>query len=167
MAMDWDSWWECERLAVETLAGSGSSPANAVAQLGRAVEQLRAWRPDDGPLSDRVHLSFADPAAGPDRGMPPTAALIQSVYDAVPVEHRPQEPPPISAPPGDGALRRFLAAHAFANWIAYLGEDLRTWVRSIQAAHALATTAGVRHADLLLRHLADPTALARDLTPPP
>jgi hypothetical protein len=55
----------------------------------------------------------------------------------------------------------FLAAHAFANWAAHLGDDLRTWWRSIEAAHVLISGGlSVRDVDLLLRHLADPHALA-------
>ena len=169
MAMDWGSWWECERLAVETLATSGASAAEAVADLERAVDRIRSWRPSDGPLVDRVRTSFTET-----RGRPTAAshspetrsaradALVRSVYEAVPAEHRPGELSSASAPP-NAVLRRFLAAHAFANWSAYLGEDLRTWVRSIQAAHALAGAFGVRQADLLLRHLVDPAELAKEL----
>ena len=56
----------------------------------------------------------------------------------------------------------FIAAHAFASWTAHLGEGLRTWLRSVEAAFALVELGlGVRTADLLLRHLCDPHALAR------
>jgi len=69
--------------------------------------------------------------------------------------------PQISKSPiSDPALRRFLAAHAFANWTAHLGPGLRTWWRSLDAAHTLARRYGVRHADLLLRHVGDPNELA-------
>ena len=58
-------------------------------------------------------------------------------------------------------LRHFLAARAFANWTAHLGRGLRAWLRSIEAAYALVQSGhGIRQADLLLRHLADPRALA-------
>jgi hypothetical protein len=60
------------------------------------------------------------------------------------------------------AHQRFLMAHAFANWTAHLGEGLRSWLWSIQAAHGLAASGlSAGDADLLLRHLADPHALAR------
>jgi hypothetical protein len=55
-------------------------------------------------------------------------------------------------------------AHAFANWTAHLGEGLRTWLRSIEVAHAMLVMGrSVGAADLLLRHLADPAAVARSL----
>lgn len=70
---------------------------------------------------------------------------------------------------------RYLAAHALGNWCAYQGRGLRTYVRSLEAAAAVLVTtaagqvdlaadegfiAAVRDADLLLRHLASPEALA-------
>jgi hypothetical protein len=55
----------------------------------------------------------------------------------------------------------FLAAHAFANWTAHLGQGLRSWLRSVEAAYVLVNELGVRQTDLLLRHLADPNELAR------
>lgn len=84
-------------------------------------------------------------------------------------------------------LRQFLAAHAFGNWSAYNGLGLRTVVRSldvalkvvrVEAARACAEADGskgrrldlellveaFRAADLLLVHLADPTALAERLS---
>ena len=65
-----------------------------------------------------------------------------------------------NSPISDRVLRRFLASHAFANWTAHLGRGLRAWWRSVDAAHTLARRYGVRHADLVLRHLADPNELA-------
>jgi hypothetical protein len=61
-----------------------------------------------------------------------------------------------------GATARFLAAHAFANWPVQLGQGLRTWLRSIEAAHVLVQAGqDVREADLWLRHLADVNHLAQ------
>jgi hypothetical protein len=58
--------------------------------------------------------------------------------------------------------RRFLAAHAFASWTAYLGHGLRSWFRAVEAAYALLEAGyGVAGADLLLRHLAETPALTR------
>jgi len=58
------------------------------------------------------------------------------------------------------AEKRFLAAHAFANWTAHLGTGLRSWFRSIEAAYALLETGfAVGDADLLLRHLAETSML--------
>jgi hypothetical protein len=76
----------------------------------------------------------------------------------------------------------FLAAHAFASWCALQGPGLETTVRAVRAARAVlrveaaracaisghALDAGslreaMRRTDLLLRHLVDPAALAREL----
>ena len=68
---------------------------------------------------------------------------------------------PASARPTERALQRYLAAHAFASWTAHLGDGLRTWLRSIEAAHALVQSGlNMETADLWLRHLADPMRLA-------
>jgi len=161
MLMDWDSWWEWERLSVETLATLPAGRARV--QLAGAVEMARTWQPGEGRLVDRVRAAFAAASrTGTDRTrMPPSSDLIREVLDAIPHEHRLAGIATPAPPPSAGALPRFLAAHAFANWTAHFGQGLRTWLRSIDAAHALATNAGVRQADLLLRHLADPAALAK------
>ena len=79
---------------------------------------------------------------------------------SIPPPHRPsgldRTPPPLSPE----ALGRFLAAHAFANWTAHQGAGLHAWLRSLEVAFVLAEDVGVRQADLLLRHLADPSELA-------
>jgi hypothetical protein len=79
-------------------------------------------------------------------------------------------------------VRRWLAAKAFASWLALQGQGLRTTVLGLRVALGVlraeaargcaeagrALDAGllkeaVRRADLLLVHLADPEALARRL----
>ena len=51
--------------------------------------------------------------------------------------------------------------HAFANWTAQLGQGLCSWLRSLEYAAALIDEGyGIRHADLILRHLADPRLFA-------
>jgi hypothetical protein len=42
-------------------------------------------------------------------------------------------------------VNRYLAAHAFASWMAYQGRGLRGWVRSVAAAHETLTTETARH----------------------
>ena len=80
-------------------------------------------------------------------------------------------------------IRRWLAAKAFASWVALQGEGLRTTVAFLRIALGVlraeaargCSEAGrpldvallkeaVRRADLLLLHLADPEALARRLS---
>lgn len=165
LLLDWEAWWECERLAVELLGSADPGQTNmAVARLRMAVGDVVTWSPADGPLVDRVRASFANAAAAaPCIAAAPATPLIDAVFAAIPEEIRPSRFAPAPAPT-DRALRRFLAAHAFANWTIHLGRGLRGWLRSIEAAAALIDAgAGVRHADLLLRHLADPQALANAL----
>ena len=80
-------------------------------------------------------------------------------------------------------MRRWLAARAFASWMALQGEGLRTTVRALSLslevlrAEAARDTGDLtsplgaprlleafRRADLFLVHLADPEALARRLS---
>jgi Fe-S-cluster containining protein len=134
MLMDWESWWEFERLAVDVIGNARRPIGRVLMDLRAIVESIRTWSPAAGdPLIDRIRASFA---AHPGATM--------------------------DLPPGEAVLRHFLAAHAFANWTAHLGQGLRTWLRSIEAAHDLIVAGrDVRQADLELRHLADPHELAR------
>lgn len=159
MLMDWDAWWECERLAVDVLAQAGS-PADGLARLRAVVDDLETWSPDHGRMIERVHASFRSLRRAPARL--PAAALVAGVYRAIP-EGVPIPPRLLEPRPGESAWRRFLAAHAFASWAIHL-RGLRTWLLSIEAAHALIEEGlGPRGADLLLRHLGDTTALCDEL----
>jgi hypothetical protein len=80
-------------------------------------------------------------------------------------------------------VRRWLAAKAFASWLALQGEGLRTTVLGVRLALAVLRaeaarpapqgdgqgesrdlSEAIRRADLLLVHLVDPRALARRLS---
>ena len=128
--MDWESWWEFERRAVEMLGNSTDPPDATLLRLRQIVEDIRTWSPGQGALLARVEEAFGAKA---DLEVGPTYLL-----------------------------NRFLAAHAFANWTAHLGQGLRSWLLSIEAAHELMTSGhDVRQADLRLRHLSDPYEMAR------
>jgi hypothetical protein len=166
MLTDWEGWTSWERHAVSWLATGGESPADALAILAGVVEDVRGWTPAKGPLVAAIEAAWRR-AAHTDRAehrpsrRDHSARLLRELRDAVPEALR---PPMISAGIRTSPLatRRFLAAHAFANWTAYLGEGLRTWLRSIDAAYAFLDAGyGVREADRWLRHLADPHALAK------
>ena len=157
--MDWESWWEFEALAVDMLANSSASPGRALARLHRVVEEIRIWRPGDGALVARVRGAF-DRAPADSNFAGDTRARLEEIARALP-DVTPW-PAPAPQPAGDPLVKRYLAAHAFANWTAHLGHGLRAWRRSIEAAYALVVSGlDIRRADLLLRHLADPRALAR------
>jgi hypothetical protein len=161
MLMDWDAWWDVERRAVDLLSRSTLSPAAGLQTLADAIDRMLGWSPADGPLLGRVDEAFRDATPGDERDPVQAEERVVEVLGAVPDELRPAS---LDRPgrPDEAVVRRFVAAHAFANWTAHLGDGLRAWLHSLQAAHALIEAGlGVRQADLLLRHLADPHALAR------
>ncbi len=156
--MDWESWWEWERMAVDLIANGPDALPDTMARLRGAVADIRSWRPGDGPLIERVRAAI--------RGAPRRAAAVEpgarlgEVLRAIPDEWRPAEIVRGAIAPA-GTARRFVAAHAFANWHGHLAGGLTTWMHSVDAAFALVDAGvGVRDADLLLRHLADPQRLA-------
>jgi hypothetical protein len=151
--MDWDSWWEIERLSVELLLSEGRDAAEALALLRGAVATVTAWSPGSVRLIDCVHQAFEAPALNPGAD---AGALLADAERSVPEALRDQFPWRTSHLVDDLTTRRFLAAHAFANWAIHLGTGLESWLLSIETANAfLQAGAGVRHADLVLRHLMD------------
>jgi hypothetical protein len=166
--MDWESWWEWERMSVELLTRADDSPATALGRIGAAVERTRGWRPDDGPLIDRIRSAF-DEAHGAEVApfSPDECELdrrVEEVTSAIPADLRDGPRRRVDArryEGGDAVVKRFLAAHAFANWTAHLGRGLRTWLRSVETPFVLLMSRlDVREVDLRLRHLAEPQALA-------
>jgi hypothetical protein len=136
LLMDWDSWWEFERLAVEAFNGD-ETPREILARLSGIVEGVRTWKPGEGELIDRVHEVFE----------------LRGVAGGGVGEH--------AALPAR-AINRFLACHAFANWTAHLGSGLRTWLRSLETVVFLLDEGWtIREIDEWLRHWADPRLLAR------
>ena len=162
MLLDWDSWWEIERLGVDTLLTGGGSPEEAVGIIRGAAHALLSWRPEDGPLVDAAHRAFRETDA---ERIPGSRTLIARTLDTVPDEWRTAARWDVASAGhtwiDDVELRRFLAAHAFANWTIHLDGGLMTWVRSIETALAFVEAgAGVRQTDLILRHLVDPKVFA-------
>jgi len=162
--MDWNSWWEWERLSVQLL--TADEPAEkAISRLGIAVEHARAWRPNDRPLAEQVRDSFdrarqsdAPPVHWSDRELAHRRAEMLS---AMPPDMTESAVIILRASSTSGAVSRLLAAHAFANWTAHLGRGLRTWLRSVEAPLVLIQSGmDVRTVDLWLRHLVDPKRLA-------
>jgi hypothetical protein len=160
MLMDWASWWEWERLAV-ALLGRSEPIEQSMNALAACVETARTWVPSRGELTDHVRLAFEQPVRS---RLPAVSSdwdrCLATVHAAVPDDLQVAPLVPVGRPP-ERVIRRFLLAHAFANWTAHLGHGLRTWLQSLIAPWALLEAGlGVRQADLLLRHLADPSALA-------
>jgi hypothetical protein len=136
----------------------------SLAGLRRIVERVRSWTPGSGALDHQIRSAFDEPAPrhrAAEPGLLPAWRHLEDVLSAVPDDLRPHRSTLAGTPPSLHAHQRFLAAHAFANWTAYLGGGLLTWLRSIEAADGLLRCGlGIREADLLLRHLADPHLLA-------
>ena len=164
LAMDWESWWLFEELCVSLL----SEAPEPLPRLGLAVEFARNWTVGNGKLSDHLRDAFihARTAVVSESHLSTShmADLIADVLAAVPGEWRDVATEAVSVQAteqvADAVHRRFLAAHAFANWAAYQGEGLRTWFRAVETAAAmLKRTGDPGQSDLVLRHLADSTEL--------
>lgn len=188
MLADIDGYDAWERSVVETLAGA-SHVARALDVIRVATEDVRHWTPAQGTLTDAVHRAFAIAAdRTADRRWSPTELDIIRTLNRGEVSL--DTPPDLEsawdtiAPPGRLDLQRpivhYLAARAFANWVAYQGHGLRTvvaWLRAcydVLRAAALAcgaSTGGtlvredllesIRVADLVMLHTIDSHAFAR------
>lgn len=152
LLMDWESWWECERLAVDLLSGARDAEF-ALGKLRGVVRELTRWSPENGALIERVRFAFAAPR---EPSMPPDGnLLIAALLASIPGDLRPRHltRDVVTSP---RASLRFVAAHAFANWRVHSSDGLHGWLASLETAGALLKEGyGLRQADLLLRHLAD------------
>jgi len=207
--MDWPSLERWERFAVAVLGDEGRSPEAALDLVTTSAEEARRWTPGDGPFAEffeRVLSSRGAPVEPGDEGSATPAdpsgpgrreslgVTWRLVADCVP--HRELLPPaPVSIDEADDRwvapswptlarpVRRWLAAKAFASWLALQGEGLRTAALGLrvalgslraEAARGCAEAGraldadllkeAIRRADRLLVHLADPEALARRLS---
>jgi Fe-S-cluster containining protein len=166
MLMDWMSWWRWEARCVQRLADDAGPIEDTLARLAWVIDELRSWSPGDERLDDRIDRAFREAVGARVAARHWTGTALEQALDeidgSIPEEWRPDRPVIRGVRPDEPVLRRFAASHAFANWTAHLGRGLRTWLRSIEVPVALAT-AGLDPGtvDLLLRHLAEPAALAR------
>ena len=189
--MGWEAHGRWERHAVQTLARADLGPIQAIAALGGQAETARAWTPERGPFEPYLERCLGETPT-PEEGTPPSSEECgrawRLVAQCVPRGH-PLPSPPASRTGSEGlgarpgAVHRWLAARAFASWLALQGEGLRTTVMGLRLALAVliaelhrggpGTEGGmdqtvlleaIRRADLLLVHLADPAALARRLS---
>jgi Fe-S-cluster containining protein len=174
MLLDWASWWRWEAESVSLLTTGDEPAAMKLGRLREAVERVRDWRPSPRPLEPLIGRAFETARRtrvelfNPDREE--VTRRLAEIDDAIPSDLRPE---PVALDAFERGWRdpphadRFLAAHAFANWIAHLGEGLDAWLRSIEAAYVcLRTGMDVRQADLRLRHLANPNRLAHTWSHP-
>ncbi len=184
-----------ERAAIGVFARSDVTWRQALEWIASATERVRDWRPGTGPLVDHVLVAFAAPGAG----RAPSLAdhrLLEVIWRLAQrggsngrraidgFEERSDERVGLAFERYDAAMKNFLAARLFANWIAYQGRGLRSIVHWIRAAAALvrhhalrrtldsgrATTAedfteAIRMTDLLLLHGIDTQNFADAVRP--
>jgi hypothetical protein len=191
-----------EQASVATFARADLGYQDALDLVAAATEHIRDWNPGHGTLSERVHTAFLDARAeaGADRHAQSraleTVGALAAGSDLAHVDRFEatwQELIPFAPPRFDVAMKNYLAARVFANWIAYQGRGLRSiveWLRTCAAIvrhqmvrrtlefHASAHTTGAglaldpddfveafRMADLLLLHVVDTQAFARRVAP--
>ena len=189
--------WEAHMIGI--LAGddaqrSGRRPEQSVALLDEHVRMLTRWRPGGASLADTVRALRSDdplPVAAPgdwaqDRRM------VNIVRTSLGAQTWPEIPPNLEETwrtrvlpawaDHRAVVGRFLAAHAFASWMAYQGNGLPSLVHHLRAALAVlrvettraclvwdqplsrsSLKQSLRQADLLLVHLIDRDALASQL----
>ncbi|MBA3269811.1 MAG: hypothetical protein H0T71_04805 [Acidobacteria bacterium] len=159
MLMDHEGYAAWEAHMVQTLTTRDTrSPEEALAILDGQVKSLQRWRPGKSPLADAVR-NLRDDCA--DTAIP--EPFVSVTFFPV--------------------VKRLLAAHAFASWMAYQGNGLPSVVRKLhltlatlrmevaglrdRACGPLTASAlkdAIRQTDLQLVHLADRDHLARRLS---
>jgi hypothetical protein len=188
----YDAW---ERACIAAFARPGASSEQALDRVADATEQVRRWQPGTCSLTEQVDAAFVD--ARHERGADPHAQTrtmhrVRSLSDAsvrndvAALDVIGDDRPDLMARSPerlDLAMRNFLAARVFGNWLAYQARGLRSiveWLRTCAAAvrhhllrQALANGSppadadlleAFRMADLLLLHAIDTQAFARHVT---
>lgn len=193
----YDAW---ERAGVALLSRDDFTASGALAILTIATRAVQSWRPGRGSLRATVEREFEIASIDkPDKNLDASGGDEQRVRAALSsVPSGLTYPSPVedwlarwqsgSAGWGDidDAVRGYLAARLFGNWIAYYGQGLHTIVEYLHVALAVLKMEAVRHhahesasppwptvteavrsADLLLVHLAETRMLARLLDAKP
>lgn len=204
--------WEAhlvETLAGRATVSRRHSPERTLARLAADARQLAAWQPGVRLLADEIAALRSsaqedgerEQAAGqrqevtgdtPEIDWEAESALVERARAAVipgyawqlPAGWRDDWERWVASrwPDAANVVGRYLAAHAFASWYAYLGDGVVTQVHALAAALAVlrlevcrccrrdgaALTRerlheAIRQADLVLVHLIEPTALAAGL----
>jgi hypothetical protein len=204
LLMDIDGYDAWERQAIALLSRGTRGAADCIATIAEASRRLQRWRPGGETLRAAVVREFGIASAREDdEDLGADAARLAAADASVPNELR--RPPPEKGldgawahvapwwPSVDPAVRAYLAARLFGNWVAYYGQGVHAIVEylrvclsvlKLEAArhHRRAVTTGaastalspwqtvteaIRSADLLLVHLSDPKDLARHLNRAP
>jgi hypothetical protein len=196
----YDTW---ERKAIARLARGDRTAGQALAVVEAATLAVQSWRPGGISLRDAVIREFdVASAREPDEDLDAAGTLdddarVRLALDSIPrglpcpprVDRWQDEWRAVSPWWGeaDAAVRGYLAARLFGNWVAYYGRGLHAIVEYLRVALALVKMEAVRleaapcdarespsspwhivnealrSADLLLVHLSDIRALSRRL----
>jgi hypothetical protein len=197
----WSAFDRWERFVVAVLAEETIGPERALARIASAAERLRAWTVGEGDFDAwtvsslaaaatnsrepcRDPLPEAAPAAALDadavvRAAVPPALCTPSAPGAWEFEHRWHDRVRPAWPSYTRVVCRYLAARAWASWVAHESGGVRGYVRwlccvlgvlRVQCAKTVPPAGGafddrsmllaLREADRLLVHLAEPEALS-------
>lgn len=206
MLTDHDGYDAWERRAIGVLGRGNRTADQALAVVEKATLAVQSWRPGGISLRETVNREF-DVASRwkPDKNLDAAGSIpdrldelrVRLALGSVPrglpcpplVERWRDEWASVSTWWGefDSAVRGYLAARLFGNWVAYYGQGLHAIVEYLQVALALAKMEAVkmevarhharespstpwqtviealRSADLLLVHLSDTRALSSRL----
>jgi Fe-S-cluster containining protein len=195
---DLDGYTAWEQAAIGVLARTDLTWQEALRRITAATDRVRAWRPDAAPLAVCVEEAFQEavrhtgPPAPSDREL---VNLVSGLADGralsfvegtalAEFEQLWNDRVGARFEQHDAAMKNFLAARLFANWIAYQGRGLRSIVHWVRTAAALVRhhtlrralesnhettqkdfTEAVRMTDLLLLHVVDTQAFAHAVAP--
>jgi Fe-S-cluster containining protein len=187
---DLDGYAAWESRALHTLLCDDLTADQALAIIDAATRRIQDWRPGGLALADAVGREF-DVASAPedDEDLEADADRFRRALDSVPAGLETPPPPTGFAegwssvspwwPSADRAVRTYLAARLFGNWVAYHGQGLHAIVEYLRVSQSAVKVEAVRHhagaasspwqtvieairnADLLLVHLCDPNVLSR------
>jgi Fe-S-cluster containining protein len=166
----YDAW---ERATIEALSRRGRPLAASLGVVAQATEQVREWRPSDGPLAERVATAFAaaQEAAGEpiDIGRDTERIALLAARERTRLRRDTVAPRDVEVawsrhaapafPRFERAAANYLAARVFANRVAYEARGLRTLVtwlltclavlRRELALRAVASDSGTTPADFV------------------
>jgi hypothetical protein len=151
--MRWEDHAHWERHMVATLAREDLTPDQALGALARQVEAIRTWRESDGDFSDHLQRCCEEEAS-PESGSPAleienTETIFRKLLRCIPPSIQPGPPLHldhfaegfdrfVNTPWSEfqAPIRRYLASKAFANWVAYQGQGMRSALFAVIAAQA-------------------------------
>lgn len=134
--MDLESYAAWERLGVELLTREGVAPDTSLDALASATARITPWSPG---------------------GAQPLEHVVRDAFGTLP------PPPTVALQARDRAVKRWLAARLFGNWIAYQGDGLHAIVEYLQKCLTRFTTElardgsaleAIRRSDLRILHTA-------------